>query len=183
MSVKSRKKADNNHNKHSPSNLLFLQKQAIRNAMLEHLGASVLFLVFAIAVVIIVSLNEFTSPKSPGLILAELCIFAIYIYYLVSFARRFLIFRQLSKIKFSTEQSVSLYCRNIQFYLQPVSRFSSVVLCIVLVDKNGNKFYYVHPMKRAPFDFSRKLIKEKYIGTNVELICYQNTNIVKTLPL
>ncbi|MBQ8772266.1 MAG: hypothetical protein IJZ28_03590, partial [Clostridia bacterium] len=168
MSIRSRNRADRNQKAHPSSDPLFSQKQAIKSAMLGHLGAAVLFFGFAIAVIMIALLNERVFSNTSGIILAELILGVIFVFYLASFLRRFAIFRQFRKIMFSREQTVFVYCKKISFLLQPLSKFSSTILCITWIDENGNKFRYVYPEQSAPSDFSQKYMKEKYIGNKVE---------------
>lgn len=182
MSLKSRNRTDKKQILHPTDNPLFLQQQSIRNAMLDYFGVSLLFFFFDIVIIVLGFLDKSISSPKTGIIHGILMISVIFICYLVASVRRYSIFKKLSKIKFSTEQSVSVYCRKVQLFLHPESRFSSVVLCVVLLDKNGNKFYYVYPEKSAPSPSFKKRIKEKYIGCNIELICYKDTNIVKFLP-
>ena len=183
MSVKSRKRTERTQCKQAPSNPLPAQKQAIRRAMFQCLCAAVLFFLFAAAVILLSLFSEAPSSKETGFIISGMICFSIFLYYIISFIRRFLIFQQLNKIKFSTEEAVCLSCKRLSFVFQPVSQFSSAVLCVVLVDESENKFYYVYPENSAPFDFAKKYIQEACIGKQLDIICYKETRIVKDLPL
>lgn len=180
MVLKSQKGTARKRNVQCRYNPLFLQKQAISNAMFNSLGVSVLFFVLAIVLVIL----EFHdgAPSLKIVYFHGLLAWCAFLCFFILFIRYFIIFRKVSKIKFTSEQCVSMYCKKITFILQPISKNASAILCIILKDKSGNKFYYVYPEKTAPSDLAKKHIKEQYIGKQVELICYKNTNIVKALP-
>ena len=182
MSLKSRTRTVKKRERQSHFDPLVGQKNAIRTAMLEYLGAAVLFGVVAIVVTIMALINESTTRNTSGVIFAEIVVFVIFVYFLISFVRRFIIFLHFRKMIFSTEQSVFVRCQKISFLLRPLSKFSSAILCMIWIDEYGNKFFYVYPEQSAPSEFSKKYMKEKYIGNKIELICYQNTNMVKRLP-
>ena len=153
------------------------------NAMLEYLGASVLFLLFALIIMNLEkSYNGEISSKRVDFIVVEIFISAISVYWMVCFVRRLLIFCKIRKIKFSSEKTVSFYCKKVSFLLEANSKTSSIVSCIIFLDEGGTKFYYVYPKEDAPYNSDKKDIKYKYSGRELRIICYKDTNMVKVLP-
>ena len=179
MSLKSRNRAECEQ-KNRVTNPLQLQKQAIWEAMTKHLAVAALFLV---VIGVVLAIGIYDKISAPTLWLIGLMVGGVSLYFCVAFVRRWVLFGHFEKIKFTTEQSVALHCRQIAFLCEPVSRFASVILCVILKDENGKNFYYIYPKKVAPLTFERKKIRQQYLDKEIVLICYQNTNIVKHLPL
>lgn len=176
MSLKSRKRDRNKREE----NILFGQKQSILSAKLDCLGAAILFFVFAIGVLIV---GYSKSAFFAGIIITEILIFCILVYFIFLYIQRLLLFKKFNLIASEGEEAVSVCCSKISFLYQPISRFSTKVLCVVFRDENGRKLYYVYPKKHMPYDFVKKNVIERYLKNKVEFICYKNTNIVKSLPL
>ena len=106
-----------------------------------------------------------------------------FIHCFVSFIRRLIIFKQLKRIQFSTEQSISIHCSKISCLYKPISRFFHSIICLIIIDERGNKFYYVYPENNSPSEFGQKHIKEYYLEKRLELKCYKNTNVIKMLSM
>jgi len=183
MSLKSRRKANKDSGKKASVNLLLSQRRTIRNAMLEYLGASVMFQLFALIIMNLEkSYNGEISLNRTGFIVVELFISAISVYWIFCFVRRLLIFCKIRKIKFSSEKTVYFYCKKVSFLLEANSKTSYIVSCIIFLDEGGNKYYYVYPNKDTPYNSDKNYIKEKYSGRELRLVCYKDTNVVKVLP-
>ena len=167
------------HINYSSRNPLPLQQQAIKRTMIDYLGVSA-FLFIALIVMLLVDLWEDKSLDQPIYILIILSILVgMFIYYLTHGVLCFNIWRKLIKICYTSEQVVSINCHSVSFILKSISKFSSVIACIILTDEMGDKFYYVYLEDKEPSDLARKNIKEQYLGNKIELICYKNTNIIK----
>ena len=106
MSLKSRTRTVKKRERQSHFDPLVDQKHTIRTAMLEYLGAAVLFGVVAIVVTIMALIDDSTTRNTSGVIFAEIVVCVIFVYFLLSFVRRFIIFWHFKKMIFSTEQSV-----------------------------------------------------------------------------
>ena len=105
----------------------------------------------------------------------------MFIYYLIQGILCFSIWGTIIKIRYTSEQVVSIDCHSVSFILKSISKFSYAIACIILTDERGNKFHYVYLEDKEPSDLARKDIKEQYLGNKIELICYKNTNIVKRI--
>ena len=172
LSLKSRKRDTSK----SQVNTLLEQKQLVFGTMIEYICVAV-FLFFAGMLVLIVNASTF----SLGVIVVEIFISLIFVYFLALYIRSFLLFRKLSEITLETEELITLYCSKVSFIHKPISRFLTKVLCIVFNDENGNKLYFVYPKTKMPYDIAKKKIREQYYNKRVQLVCYKNTNIVKSL--
>ena len=139
MSLKSRTRTVKKRERQSHFDPLVGQKHAIRTAMVEYLGVAVLFGVIAIVVTMMVLINESTTRNISGVIFAEIVVCVIFVYFLISFVRRFSIFWHFKKIILSKEQSVFVRCQKISFLLRPLSKFSSAIptpnalLCLIFI--------------------------------------------------
>lgn len=164
---------------YSFTNPLPLQEYAIKSTLTDYFGATV----FLFVVLVIMLLAELWEDRSLAPPIYYLIIFIIlvgmFIFCLTNAIRCFSIFRKINKIKFASEQVVSIKCHRVSFIIKSKSKYSSAIACIILIDEKGDTFTYVYPEDKEPSDFAKKSIKEGYLGRNMELICYKNTNIIK----
>ena len=56
------------------------------------------------------------------------------------------------------------------------------MLCAIIVDNQRKAFCYVFPEGFAPSGYLKQHIRNRYVGTHMELTCYKNTNLIKTCP-
>lgn len=166
-----------------PNDLLQQQKEAIESSMLEFFGIAALFFLFFSITLLIDFLERSEQTQNGGMFFGELIVFVIFDVFCVAALKRFWIFRKISKVKFSSEETVSVHCDKINFMYFPVSKGTSLIECVVLKDESGEKYYYIFPKKKRPFDNSKNRIKEKYLEKEIVIICYRNTNIIKILPI
>ena len=179
MSMKSRNRAYKNRNQRSAPSPLNSQKQALKLNMFYCLASSVGSFALNILGIIVVFRGE-NARQILILSIFEMIFAVTFIHCFIAFGRRFKIYRQLHKIQFSTEQLVPIHCKKISFLYKPVSKHFSSIICIIIVDEYGNKFYYVYP-KEGPSEFANKFIKQQCLGKHLELNCYKNTYMIKTL--
>ena len=180
MSIKSRNRAYKNRNQRSASSPLNSQKQALKLNMFYCLASSVMLFVLNILGIIVIFQGE-NARQILFLSLVEMIFAGTFIHCFVAFGRRFKIYQQLNKIQFSTEQLFTIYCSKISFLYKPISKHFSSIICIIIVDEYGNTFYYVYPSKEAPSELGNKFIKRECLGKHLELNCYKNTHMIKTL--
>ena len=166
-----------------PNDLLQQQKAAIESSMLEFFGVAALFFLFFCITLMIDFIERAKQTQSGGMFLGELIVFVIFDVFCVAALKRFWIFRKISKVKFSSEGTVSIYCKKISFMYFPVTKGTSSIDCIVFKDEYGKKYFYVYPKKKRPDSNSKKQIKEKYLDNEMQIICYKNTNFIKILPI
>ena len=179
MSIKSRNRAYKNRNQRSASSPLNSQKQALKLNMFYCLASSVVLFALNILGIIVVFQGENTRQIFV-LSIIEMIFAGAFIHCFIAFGRRFKIYQQLNKIQFSTEQLYPIHCNKISFLYKPISKHFSSIICIIIVDEYGNKFYYVYP-KEGPSEFANKFIKQQCLGKHLELNCYKNTYMIKTL--
>lgn len=180
MSVKSRKghaQKQNNQPNHSP---LESQKQSIKATTTEYGIASIIFS-FYVFVPLAFYWGVGTDSERFGLYVGMSFIFCIWIWFLVLFIRSLRIQRELSKIPCDTEEPVSIHCKKVSFLFKEVHR-TNFIVCIVMQDTNGNRFYYVYPENDTPYNDVMKNIKTSFTDRDLTLVCYKDTNIVKALP-
>ena len=60
---------------------------------------------------------------------------------------------------------------------QPISKHSAVIICIVLTDENGKKYYDI---VNGISDRVKKEMRAELLNAKVTLNCYANTTCVKT---
>ena len=87
-----------------------------------------------------------------------------------------MIFSRINKIKFSSEQVIEITCKKVAFLTQPISRHSAVIICIILKDENGQKYYDI---TNGISNYAKKETKKELLNAKVSLVCYANTNFVK----
>jgi hypothetical protein len=179
MSIKSSNRAYKNRNQRSASSPLDSQKQTLKLNMFYCLASSVVLFALNILGIIVVFQGENTR-QILVLSIIEMIFAGTFIHCFIAFGRRFKIYQQLNKIQFSTEQLFPIHCNKISFLYKPISKYSSSIICIIIVDEYGNKFYYVYP-KEGPSEFANKFIKQQCLGKHLELNCYKNTYMIKTL--
>ncbi len=176
MSTKSRRtKQRRNTNQQSPD-ILSRQKQTMKNAFLDYLWAAIMFFIMALIVFVVGLLTEDSSHSKRIVFGATPIILSITIIFTCLLLHRFLIFSKISKIKFSSEQVIEITCKKITFLTQPISRHSAAIICIILTDEKGKKYYNI---TNSISDYAKKGTKEELLNAKVSLICYANTNCVK----
>ena len=182
MSKKSyRKKEQQNLNRQSldiflRQNTLSRQKQTMKKAFLDYLGAAIMFFVMALVVFVVGLLTEDASHSKRIIFGATPIILGFTIFFVFLFLRRFLIFAKINKIKSLSEQTIKIICRKVAFLTQPISKHYAVIICIVLTDENGKKYYDVTNEISAHV---KKGTKKELLNAKVSLDCYENTNYVR----
>lgn len=182
MSIKSRNRAHKNRNQRSVLSPLDSQKQELKCNLLYCLGFSIFLLIITLLGIVVVFQGG-NFRQTLVLLMVEMVIGGAFIHCFISFIRRFNIFQQFKKIHFSTEQLFSIYCSKISFLYKPILKHFAVIMCVIIVDENGYKFYYVYPSKESPAEFANKFIKQQFLGKQIELHCYKNTHIIKMLSI
>ena len=139
-------------------------------------------LLLVVAVIVVCSSGGPNTPGNYGVVVAEFGVLALFTGCFLAFIRRRGIARQFDKIKYASEQTVTVRCKKLCFLSRAVSRCSSVLLCVVIVDENGNKFYYVYPAAAAPADAVKRELRQACLGCRMELVCYKGTGMIKRFP-
>ena len=178
MSVKSRNRYNKKQSEAVTRSPLLFQKQYLYAAMEEYAITCVIIFFFACLAVAVI----FDEPTLFMGYLGPLFLLCFFSFYLINFIRSFRIHRALNKIQYASEESRSFHCCKCTFLFKSVSKFTSRIVCIIMKDEQGNRFYYVYPEKEAPFDSAKKQFKAHFVDQDITLTCYQGTNLIKVLP-
>lgn len=178
---------EQSHVEHIASNPLPLQKQALKNAILNYIAAAVLFFSFSVIMFNVIfnavfRCNETLRQNSGSLFGAFLLSFGSLCFGIFAI-QRYAILKQLEAVEGSTVYTISTRCRQVRCIGQIMTKRSAIILCLVLTDENGSKFCYVYPKGNAPPDTAKASIKAQYLGNRIELCCYHDTNMIKTLTV
>lgn len=177
MSKKPRKRKEGRNIDRSSSDVLSIQKQTMKKAFLDYLGAAIMFFVMALVVLMVGLLTEDASHSKLIVFGATPIILGFTMFFTFLFLRRFVIFKEINKITSSSEQTIKITCKKVAFLTQPISKHNAVIICIVLTDENGKKYYDV---VNGISDSTKKATRAELLNTKVSLNCYANTNCVKT---
>lgn len=177
MSKKSRQRKERRNTERSISDILSMQKQTMKKAFLDYLGASIMFFVMALVVFVVGLLTEDASHSKQIVLGATPIILGFSIFFAFHFLRRFVIFKEIKKITSSSEKTIEITCKKVAFLTQPISRYSAVIICIVLTDENGKKYYDI---VKGIYNIAKKGLRAELLNAKVSLNCYANTNFVKT---
>ncbi len=179
MSLKSRRKQEQRKSNKQLHNPLEMQKQIIKKATSEYLGGLIMMLIMTVIVLITgFCVDDPAHAKGIFLIAIPLMLLITCIFVFL-FAECWMIFRKIKQIQFASEETLTIQCKNVHFLLQPVSRFSAIIIGIILTDENGKKYYHI---TEGISEFAKKHIKNELLHTEIDLICYQNTNFIKNYP-
>ena len=149
--------------------------------MFDYLGYTGFLFIMMSMIIIVELFDDRTLGSSTSILVPYLGVLGFFIFYLIRLIRCFNVFKKVVKIQYTSEQAISVNCQKVLFMLKDISKFSSAIAYIILVDESGNKYTYVYPEDKEPSDLAKKGIKERYVGKRMELICYKNTNIIKKL--
>ncbi len=76
-----------------------------------------------------------------------------------------------------SEQTIEITCKKVSFLTQPISKHFAAIICIVLTDENGKKYYDI---VNGISDIAKRGTRAELLTAKVTLNCYANTNCVKT---
>ena len=177
MLKKSRKRKERRNIDQSIHDVLSMQKQTMKKAFLYYLGAKIMFFVMSLVVFVVGLLTDDSSHSKLIVFGATPSILCFAIIFACFFLRRFIIFTKINKIKSLSEQTIEIACKKVSFLTQPISKHSAVIICIVLTDENGKKYYDI---VNGISDSTKKGTRAELLNAKVTLNCYANTNCVKT---
>ncbi len=141
---------------------------------MEYLIAAAILFVMA-ALVLVLGLCDDSSNSNAIIFNATPIIASADFFMIFMCARRFVIYRDISKIKSLDTQTVKIHCSKVSFITQPISRHTSSIICIIFVDECGKRYYNIIPDMQLQ---SKKDVKKALIGCEIALDCYKGTNFV-----
>ena len=177
MSKKSRKRKERRNIGQSIHDVLSIQKQTMKKAFLDYLGAAIMFFVMALVVFVVGILTEDAAHSKRIVFGTTPIILGFTIFFAFLFLRRFIIYTKINKIKSMSEQTIEITCKKVSFLTQPISKHFAVIICIVLTDENGKKYYDI---VNGISDSTKKATRAELLNVKITLNCYANTNCVRT---
>lgn len=162
------------------SHVLKMQKETMKKAYIDYLRAGIFLSVLALAVVIAAIFNNEASYSAENAFYGVLLVLCIVLFFVCMALRRYLVFARFNKIKSSVEKNVIITCKKVSFIFKPVRRHSGSIICIIFTDESGKKYYNV--TKEIP-DSEKKKLKAKLLNSKVVLICYGDTECVRSFQV
>ncbi len=163
-----------------PLDILAQQTAGIKIAAYDYLGGSLLFAVMAIVVFLVGFAIDDKAHSYRVIFGAAPGLLGFAIFFFVFFWQRFSVFRKIKSVQSLNEQSVSIHCAKIRVRTHPISRSSSCVLYILFIDENKQKYYYIYPKDSYTDGHTVKSLRSSLQDSTIDLVCYRNTNIVKS---
>ena len=177
MSKKSRKRKEGRNPDRSSSDVLSMQKQIMKKVFLDCLGAAIMFFVMALVVFVVGILTEDAAHSKRIVFGATPLILGFTIFFAFLFLRRFIIYTKINKIRSMSEQTTKITCKKVSFLTHPISKHYFVIICIILTDENGKKYYDI---VNGISDSTKKAMRAELLNVKFTLNCYTNTNCVRT---
>ena len=177
LSKKSRKRKERRNIDQSIHDVLSMQKQTMKKAFLDYLGATIMFFVMALVVFVVGLLTEDAAHSKRIIFGATPILLGFTIFFAFLFLRRFIIYTKINKTKSMSKQTIEITCKKVSFLTHPISKHYFVIICIILTDENGKKYYDI--VNGIP-DNAKKGTRAELLNAKVTLNCYANTTCVKT---
>lgn len=152
------------------------QKQILKKSYLDFLGAGIFIFALTILVFVVGLIVEDSAHSERIIFIAVPMLLWIAFVFVFFFFRRVLLFRKLNKITAAHEENKTIACRKVKFLSQARSRTASAIICLIFTDENGDKYYAV---TEDIWGETKKAIREEYLGSELSLVCYKDTNFVK----
>ena len=152
------------------------QKQILKKSYLDFLGAGIFIFALTILVFVVGLLVEDSAHSKRIVFIAVPILLWITIVFAFFFLRRLSLFGKFNKITTASEESKRITCCKVGFLSKARSRASSVIICLIFTDENGEKYYAV---TEDIWGDSKKAIRAEYVGAELSLVCYKDTNFVK----
>ena len=183
MSKKSRARTEARQANKQTIDCLALQKEQIHESASEQLTYAIVCLIVTIITAVICVIYGIKNIQDLSfsffLFLLPLIPAGITVIWFVGAGRQQRIARLFDGISYASEETVMFRCRKVGFMERQVSKWHSYLFCVVFYAEDGRVFYYVSPNKSGFCSLSSKDIKTRIVGTDMELVCYRGTEIVK----
>lgn len=166
----------------SPTGVLFRQKKIMKSAYREFLAITV----FICILLLILSVFRL-FPDEKKISFWIVCGIAGFVGLIGLFGfwfiQCYLIFKGIDRIRSVSEETVTVQCQKIAFVTVIVSRRCQNIVCLVLTDQTGNKYYYITDRySNYTVTAATEKIKKDFLNANLSLRCYTGTNYVKFEP-
>lgn len=166
----------------TPTGILFKQKQIMKNAYRDFLAITALICILTL-IPVVFSLFPDKETQNAGVVFgmaAFICLIGIFGFW---FMQCYLIFRGIDRIQLPGEETVTIRCKKISCITRIISRRSQNIVCIVLTDQAGNKYYDITDRysNRTVVAATEK-IRTDFLSAKLSLRCYTGTRYVKFTP-
>ena len=175
MSKKSRQKKENQSLDRQTLYVLAMQKRTMKKAFLDCLGAAIMFFVMALVVFVVGLLTEDAAHSKRIIFGVTPILLGFTVFFAFLFLRRFIIYTKINKTKSMSKQTIEITCKKVSFLTHPISKHYFVIICIILTDENGKKYYDI---VNGISDNAKKGTQTELLNAKVTLNCYVNTNCV-----
>lgn len=152
---------------------LMLQKKSLA----EEIRNNTLLCVFFFAVICGIGLVG-TLAKQPSAFWGLIPMAAATILFACFAFRGASAYRQMCRIKTAAAEEKEVCVQKIKLWMIPGYRGASWIRCVVLVDKNNERYYYVYPLGQTPIGHFAKVIKSRCLYQTVDVSCYKNTRFI-----
>ena len=176
MSKRSRARTDTRKEKTPTADCLASQKKHIRHAAVESwihtVSCCALTALFAVSWLFRLGISPFLYAITALLALLT-----------VGYGIRALhiskLSRLLAKIPYASEERVSFRCRKVRCLERNISRWNSILFCIIFYAEDGRRFYYVYGYPEGLAPEAAKILRQRLNGADVTLTCYKGTTVIK----
>lgn len=176
MSKKHQKRNLANFTEKQEKHALENQRAIIRRSTVEYLTGVILFLVLSILVLIAGLSVEDVSHSNRIVFIAFPMVLSISVVFVAVFVRHYIIYVRFNKIQYDSEETICIDCKAIKFKTVPISKHNFEIICVILIDNDRQKYYYISNEQFA----SKQVFKSKFLEKKVKLNCYKGTNFIKT---
>ena len=152
---------------------LLLQKKSLAEELRNNAVLSGFFLVMTCSVILVG-----TFAKQPSAFLGVIPMAALAILFACFVFRSAGAYRQMCRIKTAAAEEKEVCVQKIKLWMIPGYRGASWIRCVVLVDKNNERYYYVYPLGQTPIGHFAKVIKSRCLYQTVDVSCYKNTRFI-----
>ena len=147
----------------------------MKRAFLAYLGPAIMFFVITLFTFVVGALSE-NAFESKRFFWSVMPVLGFTIFFILRFVRRFIIFRKINKIESSSEETIEITCKRVDFLSHSISRYTDVFICIIFTDETNKKYYNV--VNGISYTAKKEALM-KLVNAKVSLNCYANTDCVK----
>jgi len=154
--------------------VLLLQKKSLAEELRDNAVLSGFFLVMMCSVILFG-----TFAKQPSAFLGVIPMAALAILFACFAFRGASAYRKMRQIRTSAAEEQRICVQKIRLWMIPGHRRSSTwIRCVVLIDENKEKYYYVYPAGHTPISGFAKVIRSRCMDRTLCVSCYQNTRFI-----
>ena len=153
--------------------VLLLQKKSLAEELRNNAVLSGFFLVMMCSVILFG-----TFAKQPSAFLGVIPMAALAILFACFAFRGASAYRNMRQIRTSAAEEQRICVQKIRLWMIPGHRGTSWIRCVVLIDENKEKYYYVYPAGHTPISGFAAVIKACCMDRTLCVSCYQNTRFI-----